>query len=82
MNLNKDIGSPRAKAFIKSKKSTTRKFAEIKPSLSSKGTGVTLAKVKINHLINKNVTEYILDIRVRLITLVCKIYGEECPRTH
>ena len=54
-----------AKKTKKAKKSATRKSGELKHSLSSKGTAVSLGKVKTKHLTFTNAAEYILDNRIR-----------------
>ena len=67
----RDIGFPRSKACKKTKKakkSATRKSGELKHSLSSKGTAVSLGKVKTKHFTFINVAEYILDKRIRSYT--------------
>ena len=67
----RDIGFPRSKACKKTKKakkSATRKSGELKHSLSSKGTAVSLGKVKTKHLTFTNAAEYILDNRIRSYT--------------
>ena len=52
----------------KAKNSATRMSGELKRSLSSKGTEVTLAEVKTKRLTFTNVAEYILDNRIRPYT--------------
>ena len=67
----RDIDSPRTKACMeanKAKNSATRKSGELKRWISSKGTEVSLAKVKTKSLTFTNVAEYILDSRIRLYT--------------
>ena len=67
----RDIASPRTKACMKANKaknSATRKSGELKHSLSSKGTEVSLANVKTKRLTFTNVAEYILDNRIRSYT--------------
>ena len=52
----------------KAKNSATQKSGELKCSLSSKGTAVSLGKVKTKHLTFTNAAEYILDNRIRSYT--------------
>ena len=69
----RDIGSPRTKACMKANKaknSATWKSGELKHSLSSKGTEVSLAKIKTKRLTFTNVAEYILDNRIRSYTIL------------
>ena len=52
----------------KGKNSATRKSGELKRSLSSKGTAVSLGNVKTKRLTFSNVAEYILGNRIRSYT--------------
>ena len=67
----RDIGSPRTKACMKANKaknSATQKSGELKCLLSSKGTEVSLAKVKTKRPRFTTVAEYILYNRIRSYT--------------